>query len=93
MTNLELEVRKLVLDNAVKYDGVPNAKSVMSALLGSRADLRSRAKEVKEIVERTVAEISAMPLESQISELKQIAPELLEVDETISVQSLHLNTL
>ena len=86
MANLDLEVRKLVLDNAVKYDGVPNAKSVMSALLGSRADLRPRAKEVKEIVERTVAEVSAMSLESQISELKRIAPELLEVDETITVE-------
>jgi glutamyl-tRNA synthetase len=81
LTNLELEVRKLVLDNAVKYDGIPNAKSVMSALLGSRADLRSRAKEVKEIVDRTVVEVSTMSLEAQTSELKRIAPEMLEVDE------------
>ena len=47
MDNLEIEIRKVVLDNAVKYEGKPDVKSVMGALLGSRAELRSRAGEVK----------------------------------------------
>lgn len=83
MDDLELEIRKVVLDNAVKYDGNPNVKSVMSALLGSRADLRSRAGEVKDLVQKVVGEITKMSLDDQISELKQIAPELLETPDAI----------
>ncbi len=78
MDNLELEVRKAVLDNAVKYEGKPSAKSVMNALLGSRADLRSRAVQVKSLVEQIVNEVIKMTLNDQIAELQKIAPELLE---------------
>ncbi len=78
MDNLEIEIRKVVLDNAVKYEGKPDVKSVMGALLGSRAELRSRAGEVKEIVQKLVTEIGKISIEDQISELKKIAPELLE---------------
>lgn len=81
MSNLEYEIRIVVLDNAVKYDGEPSVKSVMSALLGTRADLRPRAAEVKQIVSRLVAEISDMTLEQQIAELREMAPELLEKPE------------
>ena len=83
MDNLELEVRKAVLDNAVKYEGKPSAKSVMSALLGSRTDLRPRAGEVKNLVEKVVGKVSKMSLDDQIAELKEIAPELLETPDTI----------
>ncbi|MFX1603537.1 MAG: glutamate--tRNA ligase [Promethearchaeota archaeon] len=78
MTELELEVRKYVLDNAVRYEGSPSVKSVMSAILGTRADLRPRAKEVKELIERLVPEIGKMSLDDQRKELLNIAPEMLE---------------
>lgn len=77
MDDLELEIRKIVLDNAIKYDGKPDVKSVMGALLGSNAELRSRAGEIKGIVERSVSAVAKMSLSDQISELKRIAPELL----------------
>ena len=83
MDDLELEVRKVVLDNAVKYEGKPTVNSVMSAILGSRADLRSRAGEVKDLAQKLVAEISKMSLDDQIAELKQIAPELLETPDVV----------
>ncbi|MHA2353257.1 MAG: glutamate--tRNA ligase family protein, partial [Candidatus Thorarchaeota archaeon] len=79
MDNLEFEIRKTVLDNAIKYEGKPSVNSVMSALLGSRDDLRSRAGEVKALAQKLVDEISKMSLDDQIAELKQIAPELLEI--------------
>lgn len=77
MDDLELEIRKMVLDNAVKYDGKPDVKSVMGALLGSRAELRSRAAEIKTIVEKTVTSVAKLTLDDQIAELKKIAPEML----------------
>jgi glutamyl-tRNA synthetase len=76
--DLEIEIKKAVLDNAVKYNGKPNVKSVMGFLLGSRADLRSRASEVKLITERIVDEVTRMSTEEQLTELRQLAPELLE---------------
>ncbi|TFF96777.1 glutamate--tRNA ligase [Candidatus Thorarchaeota archaeon] len=81
MTDLQDEVRKAVLENAIKYDGKPDVKSVMGALLGSREDLRSRAKEVKELVTAAVADVSKMSLDAQTAELRKIAPELLEAQE------------
>ena len=83
LDDLELEIRKVVLDNAVKYEGKPSVKSVMSALLGSRPDLRSRAGEVKDLVQKIVDEISKISLDDQTSELKQIAPELLEIPDAV----------
>jgi len=85
LDNLEIEIRKVVLDNAVKYEGKPEVKSVMGALLGSRADLRSRAGEVKKIVQQLVTEIEKMSLDDQISELRKIAPELLEQPDVVEV--------
>lgn len=85
MDNLESEIRKIVLDNAIKYDGKPDVKSVMGALLGSRAELRSRAGEIKIIVEKTVSSVSKMSLSDQISELRMIAPELLIEQERVEV--------
>ena len=73
MDDLEFEIRKVVLDNAVKYEGKPEVKSVMGALLGSRAELRSCAGEVKGIVQKLVTEIEKMSVDDQISELKEIA--------------------
>ena len=85
LDDLEQEVRKTVLDNAVKYEGKPSVNSVMSVLLGSRADLRSRAGEVKRLAQKYVDEISKLSLEEQISLLRQIAPELLE--QSVQVES------
>ncbi|MHA1935073.1 MAG: glutamate--tRNA ligase [Candidatus Thorarchaeota archaeon] len=93
MGELESYIRKIVLDNAVKYDGKPNVKSVMGAILGSRSDLRSRAGEVKSIVERLVSEIEKMSLEDQRSQLAEIAPELLDLVKDESPKETKLSDL
>ena len=48
-------VRKYALQNAVEYGGVGQAGSVLGRLLGERADLRGRARDLKELVESEVA--------------------------------------
>ncbi|NOR39548.1 MAG: hypothetical protein GQ580_08170, partial [Candidatus Thorarchaeota archaeon] len=93
LDELEFEIRKVVLDNAVKYEGKPNVKSVMGALLGSQADLRQRAKEVKEIVSKVVKDVEKMTLEAQRSELSDIAPELLEPEAKVESESKELPEL
>jgi glutamyl-tRNA synthetase len=84
MNDLLIEVRRAVLENAVKYEGKPEVKSVMGVLLGTREDLRPRASEIKNLVAKTVAEVSGMTLEAQVAELRKIAPELLEQQEVES---------
>jgi glutamyl-tRNA synthetase len=86
MADLATEVRIVVLENAVKYEGKPSTKSVMSALLGTRSDLRSRASEVKDLVAIAVSEIESMSLKDQIAELKRLAPDRLEAPETVEVE-------
>ncbi len=93
MSDLEQIIRTAVLENAVKYEGKPSAKSVMSALLGSRAELRPRAKEVKEIVTRLVEEIGAMTFEEQRAELQRVAPELLRPQTEVVEKSKDLPEL
>jgi len=84
--DLEIEIKKAVLDNAVRYAGKPNVKSVMGFLLGSRADLRSRAEEIRAITERIVANVEKMSIKDQISELEKIAPELLAKPEVVEIE-------
>jgi glutamyl-tRNA synthetase len=79
---LKAEIRKYVLENAIKYDGKPSVKSVMSAIMGSREDLRGRASEVKDLVIKIVSEIEQLSLEEQHSQLEKIAPELLQEQPT-----------
>ncbi|NWF95681.1 MAG: glutamate--tRNA ligase [Candidatus Thorarchaeota archaeon] len=93
MTDLEDEVRRFVLENAVKYEGKPNVKSVMSALLGARADLRSRAKEVREVVERLVTEVERMSVDAQRAQLMRIAPGLLESKKETAAEEKELPDL
>jgi glutamyl-tRNA synthetase len=93
LAELELEVRKYVLDNAVKYEGSPTVKSVMSAILGARADLRPRAREVKELVERLVPEIEKMSVVEQRRELMDIAPEMLQAGPDAEEESTGLPKL
>ena len=93
LDELEFEIRKVVLDNAVKYEGKPSVKSVMGALLGSRADLRQRANEVKEIVSKVVKDVEKLTPEAQRSELRDIAPELLEQEVKVESESKELPEL
>jgi glutamyl-tRNA synthetase len=83
MGNLEDYVRKMVLENAVKYDGSPSVKSVMSAIMGTRADLRSRASEIKDLVAKMAAEIESMPLERQRELLLEIDPDALKEEKEV----------
>ncbi len=82
MLELETFVRKMVLENALKYDGKPNTKSVMGAIMGVRADLRSRASEVKGLVDALVSEVSGLSPDEQRSQLLKLDPNALQRDES-----------
>ncbi|MHA1576839.1 MAG: hypothetical protein ACTSU3_05710, partial [Candidatus Thorarchaeota archaeon] len=77
MDDLEVYVRKMVLANAVKYDGKPSSKSVMGAIMGSRADLRSQSGDVKNLVAKLILEIEKIPIEEQRTQLLKLDPNAL----------------
>jgi glutamyl-tRNA synthetase len=76
--NIEQIIRKFSLANAIKFDGKANARAVIGKLLAERPELRAKAKDLTNLVNRVVDEINQMPLTDQIAELQTIAPELLE---------------
>ncbi|MBN2151593.1 MAG: glutamate--tRNA ligase [Candidatus Lokiarchaeota archaeon] len=62
-------VRKYTLINAGKYSGTAQVGSVLSAIMGEMKELRSRAKEIKPLVEEAVKAVNTMPLDRIMAEL------------------------
>jgi glutamyl-tRNA synthetase len=77
-SSVQALIRKYSLANAIKYEGTANAKAVIGKLLAERPELRSQAREIIDQVNQVVAEVNKMTLADQITELEQLAPELLE---------------
>lgn len=75
-------VFKYALENALKYDGEAQEKAVMQRIMATHAELRKQAKEVMAIVEELVPKINEMTQEEQTTRLRDLAPELLEQEET-----------
>ena len=50
-SEIENIVRKYALQNAVEYNGAGQSGSVLGRILGERSDLRSRARELKQLVD------------------------------------------
>jgi glutamyl-tRNA synthetase len=75
---LDVLVRKYVLQNAVKYGGKPQAGTVISRIMGEYPELRSEGRKVAVLAHAIVKEVSALPPEKQREELAALAPRLLD---------------
>ncbi len=75
-------VRKYAMQNAVEYDGAGQAGSVLGRLLGERADLRPRARDLKSLVEAEVAAANELATNSGVEAVREALaatnPEALE---------------
>ena len=71
-------VRKYSLANALKYDGRADARAVIGKILAERPDLRQKARDIIQLVNTTIEEVNALPVEKQRQELQELAPQLLE---------------
>lgn len=81
--NLKNEIRKCALQNAIEHDGKTKDKIVLSKILGSRPDLRSKVKEITDEITSIVADVNNTPLDKQITEIETKFPELLTKSEKI----------
>ena len=75
-------IRHLALQNSLQYDGKGQAGSVISRIMGNRADLRQHGKHIAPLVAKAVADANAKAqtdgLESIEKILEMEAPKLLE---------------
>lgn len=75
-------IRHLALQNSYQYDGKGQAGSVISRIMGSRADLRQHGKHIAPLVGQEVAKANALAKSEGIEKIRTIleteAPELLE---------------
>ncbi len=81
-------IRKYALANAIKFDGKASAKAVIGKLLAEQPELRPKARDIITQVNQIVNQVNQMSVAVQISELKTLAPELLETTKEHRVREL-----
>lgn len=75
--DLRKAIRGIALQNASEHEGKTRNDTVISKILGSRPDLRSKTKEIIPLISEVVSEINRLSLAAQKSELESNFPELL----------------
>lgn len=85
---LKSSVRKYALDNARRYNGVPNMGSVIGKLLAEHPELKEELKILSPDIKKICEEVRLMPVEKQIAELEKIAPELLAEKKVVEEKKL-----
>ena len=74
--DIKILIKKYALQNAVKYNKLPQAGSVMGKVMAA-PELRTRAKEVNSLVGEVLDEINHMSPDLWEQELNRLAPELI----------------
>ncbi|HKC78687.1 MAG TPA: glutamate--tRNA ligase family protein, partial [Nitrosopumilaceae archaeon] len=72
-------IRGIALQNASEHEGKTRNDAVISKILGSRPDLRTKAKEIMPLISEIVSDINKISLAEQKAELESNFPELLVV--------------
>ncbi|MGI0010641.1 MAG: glutamate--tRNA ligase, partial [Nitrosopumilaceae archaeon] len=74
--DLRKAIRGIALQNASEHEGKTRNETVISKILGSRPDLRSKTKEIIPLISEVVSEINRLSLVAQKSELESNFPEI-----------------
>lgn len=67
-------IEKYALQNAVKYNTSPKVGAVMRKLVGEHPELRSYAREITDLVEAVVDEVSKLSADERSERLAEVAP-------------------
>jgi glutamyl-tRNA synthetase len=68
-------IRKAALLNAVSHDGKAQAGAMVGKVMGERADLRSKIKELSGVINAVVVEVNRLPLSEQKAIVEKNWPE------------------
>jgi glutamyl-tRNA synthetase len=80
---LRKEIRKMSLQNAFEHGGETRDKIILGKILGTKADLRSKVKEISPEISEIVASVNQLSSEEQEKEIKENFPEILIPKEKI----------
>ena len=75
------EIRKIALQNAFEHDGKTQDKIVLSKILGTKPEFRSKVKEIIGDISEIVSSVNQISLEEQKKEIDENFPELLKPKE------------
>jgi glutamyl-tRNA synthetase len=76
-------IRKMSLQNAFEHGGETRDKIILGKILGTKADLRSKVKEISPEISEIVASVNQLSSEEQEKEIKENFPEILIPKEKI----------
>ena len=71
------EIRKFALQNAFEHDGKTQDKIILSKILGTKPEFRSKAKEIIPEIGPIVGEVNNLTIEQQKKEIEENFPEIL----------------
>ncbi len=75
-------IRKAALLNAVSHDGKAQAGAMVGKILGEKAELRNRVKELSVVINQVVAEVNSLSLSEQKAIVEKNWPETQKKHET-----------
>ncbi len=81
-------IKKIVLLNALRYEGKATPKPIFSKLLGEYPQFRKAVKEVAPIINQTVQEINSLSVEKQLEIVAENWPEALVEEKTEETKEL-----
>ena len=81
-------IKKIVLLNALRYEGKATSKPIFSKLLGEYPQFRKNVKDVAPIIDEIVQEINALTLEDQKAIVTEKWPDALVEEKTEEIRQL-----
>ena len=83
MENIKNEIRKFALQNAFEHEGKTQDKIVLSKILGTQPEFRTKVKEIIGEISEIVSSVNQISLEEQKKEIEEKFPEILKPKEKI----------
>ncbi len=81
-SDLKEQIRKAALLNAVSHDGKAQAGAMVGKILGERQDLRSKVKELSNVINEVVNEVNSLSLAEQKAIVEEKWPETQKKEKT-----------
>ena len=78
-----LEIKKFALQNAFEHDGKTQDKIVLSKILGTKPEFRTKVKEIIGDISKIVSEVNQLSIEEQKKEIEESFPDLLRPKEKV----------
>jgi glutamyl-tRNA synthetase len=81
--NVRKEIRKFALQNAFEHEGKTQDKIVLSKILGTKPEFRTKVKEIMGDISEIVSLVNQISFEEQKKEIEECFPEILKPKEKI----------